>query len=549
MLNPTLTQRKNENKTTIDERAKKLFGVIYDEKEKVEPENDEPKIKVSALISKMAFFYEKIRYSVDYKDEHLLRKYSIERNLKRQLVIQGSIEKRKAGEVARLLLTELIRADYLPNNKIPETKIDEIAEVINKYMKLNAYSLKSGRLKDKKGLTGWIIGIAASEIEERLGRTLSQETLINYMYEILNKDIIVSDQNFEKDKEIQIYLGINRNYFRFDRNMMEFILFKYFNEGWGAPGDEQIAKIANNLEFLKEAIGYQIDHPLSARVDKVIGRYTVFFSVLTEVIEADPIGAYNKMKNEPSEFEKTIKAVCEKKYKGARSKLWRAAVRSIIYIFMTKMVLAFILEVPVTQILGQTVNAFSLAINIGFPPILLFIIVMFTSVPSDENTKKIIEGIKQITYVEFERQEPYKIRVPLKKSGSLNTFFGLIYIITFFASFGFVVWLLTEINFNFISITIFLFFLTLVSFFSLRIRKRVRELVVTDQKENFLGLLADFFYTPILAVGKWLSEKFSRMNVFVFVLDFIIEAPFKIFVELTEEWTKYVRERREELGQ
>ena len=52
---------------------------------------------------------------------------------------------------------------------------------------------------------------------------------------------------------------------------------------------------------------------------------------------------------------------------------------------------------------------------------------------------------------------------------------------------------------------------------------------------------------PIVATGKWLSEKFSRINVFVFFLDFIIEAPFKIFVEIAEEWTKYVKERKDEL--
>jgi hypothetical protein len=73
-------------------------------------------------------------------------------------------------------------------------------------------------------------------------------------------------------------------------------------------------------------------------------------------------------------------------------------------------------------------------------------------------------------------------------------------------------------------------------------------LTVIEAKENILTLLSDFFYTPILAVGKWLSENFSRINVFIFVLDFIIEAPFKVFVEITDEWSKYVKERRDEIG-
>jgi len=59
--------------------------------------------------------------------------------------------------------------------------------------------------------------------------------------------------------------------------------------------------------------------------------------------------------------------------------------------------------------------------------------------------------------------------------------------------------------------------------------------------------LVDFLYTPVIAAGQWLSEKFSQINIFIFILDFIIEAPFKIFVEITEDWTRYVKERREDI--
>jgi hypothetical protein len=53
---------------------------------------------------------------------------------------------------------------------------------------------------------------------------------------------------------------------------------------------------------------------------------------------------------------------------------------------------------------------------------------------------------------------------------------------------------------------------------------------------------------PIVSTGKWLSGKFSSINIFVFFFDFIIEAPFKIFVTVAEEWGKYLNERRENLN-
>ena len=71
--------------------------------------------------------------------------------------------------------------------------------------------------------------------------------------------------------------------------------------------------------------------------------------------------------------------------------------------------------------------------------------------------------------------------------------------------------------------------------------------MIIEPKETIFSLLLDFFYVPIVTAGKWLAEKFSRINIFVFILDFIIEAPFKIFVETADEWTKYVKERKEDM--
>ena len=72
--------------------------------------------------------------------------------------------------------------------------------------------------------------------------------------------------------------------------------------------------------------------------------------------------------------------------------------------------------------------------------------------------------------------------------------------------------------------------------------------MVVEPKENLLSFLWSFFYIPVISTGKWLSGKFASINIFVFVLDFIIEAPFKVFVAVAEEWTKYIRERRENIN-
>jgi len=104
--------RKEETVFTPNESAKKLFQVIYREKNKPETLDDDetPKIKVSELISRLAFYYEKIRNSVDYKEEYLLRKNAILRILKRQVIIEGPLKILKPEDIAKNLLIELIRA-------------------------------------------------------------------------------------------------------------------------------------------------------------------------------------------------------------------------------------------------------------------------------------------------------------------------------------------------------------------------------------------------------------------------------------------------------
>jgi hypothetical protein len=376
------------------------------------------------------------------------------------------------------------------------------------------------------------------------------ETVIRNMYDTLLERIELPENSpFKKDKEIQLFISINLNYQKSDRDLLGFLLLKYYVANWPEATDETIQKAGANIDELYRLINFQLDHPLSGQFNKIISRYTVYFSILAEVISDNPVEVYENFKNDPKAFARLIKAACARRYKFTRSKLWRAALRSIIYLFLTKMLLVLVLEIPVSRLLGETSSNLALAINVSFPPILLFLITLSTRLPSDKNTAKIIEGIEEFVFTEKARIEPIRLRPPRPRSKARNIVFSFIYAVTFFLSFGFVIIALDRINFHFISITIFLFFLALISFFSIRIRKRVRELLVIEPGENIFSLLIDFFYVPVIAAGKWLSEKFSQLNILVFILDFIIEAPFKLFVEITEEWARYVKERKEDVSQ
>ncbi len=574
MVSPNLIKRTEDGQPVeINDKAKKLFQVIHGENNKKEELDDnEPRIKVSTLISRLAFFYEKVRNAVDYEEEHLLRKNAIARILRRQIVIEGVIKENHSEDIASHLLIELIRGSYLPNNKIPETKIREIATLLEKYFRLknqivlkinSSLNIKTDITKakdlinEKNHLISWIINLAACEIEENLAPNPIRQTIVSNMFDVISKNVkLPADLPYEGDLEIQIYLSIGRKYLKFDTDMLEFILFKYYNSDWlvmdkhetlTEADNQKIKDMASNMSALNILVNEQLNHPLAKQLDKITRLYSLYFSILAETITRDPVKSYGELQKNEKGFIASVRKVIGEKYKKAKSRLWKAAFRSIIYIFLTKSVFAIAIEIPAINWLNEPLNLFNLAINISFPAVLLFFIVLTTRTPSEDNTVKIINGIKEITFVGEERKQPIVLRRPPRRNIFKHAIFNLIYAAAFCVSIYFIVLALGVIGFTWVSVLIFLFFLAFVSFFSIIVTKGVKELMVVERRENLLTLLIDLFYMPIILVGRWLSSNVSKVNIFIFIFDFIIEAPFKILVEIAEDWTKYVRERREKM--
>jgi hypothetical protein len=560
---------KSSDKLTVTIGAKKIFQAVYWDQSRAKGDEDIPRLRVSDMISKMAFYYEKVRNAVDYREESLLRKEAISRILKRQVVIEGALSGSATLDpvrIARTLLIELIRAGYLPNNQLPEDKGNEVAVILHKYLILRSTVLdrlnngsqsinfnvahKKEDLDDKGELNGWIIGLASAEIEENLSSSEATDTTVAVMYEMLARVVkLPVDLPYERDLAVQIYLAIYRNYLKLnDYHILSFVLFKYFNEDWSKPTDETIIRIADRLDELKTAIELQINHPLTAQLNRVVHQYTVYFTILKDVVEKDPKKAYEELNRDPAAFMRQIKNGIESRCAQAKKKLWANALRSIIYIFLTKSVLVVIMEVPLIKFFHEPVNYVALGINIAFPAFILFVSVALTRLPGDNNTKKVMAGVEEIVFAEKIRKQPVLLKGAENRGRVISAIFNFLYAATFFLTFGFVIWFLSKLYFSWVSTIIFIFFLAFVSFFVIRVRRGPRYWVVVEAKENILTFLWSFISVPVVSTGKWLSGKFQRLNFIAFFLDFIIEAPFKVLVAVAEEWTKYLKERRDSIS-
>ncbi len=573
MVSPYLHSKKYEEQSLrVSDDVKRIFQAIYNKNKVDEKEDGLETIEVSELISKMAFFYEKLRNAVDYDEEHLLRKNAIFRILKRQIIIEGVIKTPDSQYLAEHLIRELIRASYLPNGKVPSNRVRQVELILEKYLLLKSsqvkiinYQIKNKTSKkknktlkkEKNSSVSWLLSLAASEIEELLGKDQIKSATVTSLFNILKQKIVLPENHpSEKDLKLQIYLSICRNYLKFDSDMLSLVIFKYYNAGWSSdlsdykelPSQERIEELALKLNNVKKSIKKQLYHPLRRQLNKICHRFALYFTILNETIDDQVVEKYNLLKNNPSGFYSKVAKVCQFKYKKNKSKLWRAAFRSIIYIFLTKGILAVLIEVPAIRWFNEELSPIILAINIAFPAILLFFIVLLTKIPGEENTKKIIEGVKEISIFENKPKEKIILHKPRSRGVVLNSIFHVIYFLCFSFSVYLIYRVLDYFNFTWVSILIFLFFLAFVSFFSIRITKGVKELIVVEKKESLIALLIDLFYMPIIVVGKFLSNNVSRINIFVFIFDFIIEAPFKVLINITEDWTRYVKERRDNLS-
>lgn len=521
---------------------------IFTKKEESSP--DVAKIKVSDMISKVAFFYEKVRNIIDYREEHLLRKGAVERIIRRKLLIEGklTIEPQKEADIAKSLIYELIRGAYLSNNTIPENKIQEVANILIKYTTLKKKLNKQYKYKKIKKTNKWLISLMACEIEEKLASPIKNHALAETMYKLMDPLIVLEGKQTisQEERNTQIYLAVYRNLLKYDSILIDYLLWKLYWPNWNQASEEELDKIVINIENTRTAIDAQKKHKLRDKLNKIFKKYSFIFIVLRDVINENQ-NNIEEILNNPKLLEEKVAKVCGKKYKNTKIKLRRSVGRSIAYIFITKMALALAIEIPFDLYIVHQLHYLSLGINILFHPLLLLFIALSIRIPEEKNTKIVVNSLKMIIYKQLETQTKYRVKLPAKRGGILQTVFTLIYALTFVISFGILIYILNKLHFSILSMLLFIFFLSVVSFFATRIRKSIKEIIVVKKKENIFTALADFFFTPIVAAGRWLSVNFSKINLFVFIMDMIIEAPFKLIINVSEQWFAFVKEKKEEL--
>ncbi len=502
---------------------------------------------VSAVLGGIARVYEKIRNIVEYKGEHVLRRNAIERILKRLIWEKENVGNNiDVGKVSQSLIKELIWARYLPNNKLPLRKLEEVEVVIEKYLYLlkNIEEIPEGLSIYK--VQNWIWGVASSEIEDILEPSF-RELYVNLMlYWFLDHFEWVDADIEESQKKIQIYIAIHRSFVKSDDPIIRYhLLLKQF-PGWNKGNFDDVKEFVSNFANIYFEIERQLNFPGSLVLYRKINRFSAAFEVFKEIVSKN-FKDLGKILTDRNRFEETVRNICTDKYKLLKQRVNTAILRSVLYIFITKVFFALLIEIPYEIFIYGDVRYLPLSINIVFPPFMMFLIGVSIKVPGEENTKEIVKMLHSLIY---ETKDKEKIKFSIfnrNKNPTLDYIFGVFYLGLFVLVFGGISWLLIKLNYSLFGVLVFFIFISLVILFAFRVRFNALRLKVKSEEEGFISHILGYVTLPFLNFGMYLSKNLSKLNFFTIFLDFLIEIPLKNIIEVFDEWGRFLREKKEEV--
>ncbi len=488
-------------------------------------------LEINTIIGKAASLYEKLRYLIDYREDHTIRRAALERILKRRVFIEGQ------AESGLILLQELVDGKYILKEQATEEIAQEIDRIIFKFLELRRLAGVNGSVSRR------LISYAATEIDALISplEYMLDHQSAEALYKMLQGRVSAYGYSVE-EINAQLYCACWRALLSADNERLSYALWLLYTPELSAQKDiaPDLAGVAAKLPAIVAGIRESVRGSLQWQIIPKIKNESIYFRIIREVLESHS-GAAGRILESPRELDQHTREYLDKVYERENTRIQSSGVRAVLYLFITKMTVAIVAELPYEIFVLGGIHYFPLAINVFFHPLLLFGLTRRVGSLDEKNTEAIIAGLHGVLYEGRVRS------IRIRSGYSRLTFaFALAYLFLFLFVFGGVVGLLQLLAFNPVSITLFLFFLALVSYFAFRIRYRARRWkVVTEQ--GTLAIIIGVLAVPIVRTGGYLSRTFSSINVFVMILDFIIETPFKRLLHFSNQFLVYLREKGEEI--
>ena len=507
-------------------------------------------ISVDEVASRVAAFYEKIRTVVDWQEEHLMRRIEIERILKRRLFLKLNAEEKEG--LAENFVRELIRGGYFPNNQIPKSKIQDVKRLIDKYTFILEQAPRP-RGKTQSEFYSELIAIAACETEEILDTAFHQKIriLIEFMENVMREKIKIGKIALSKtnltgeEKNTLIFIAVSQALFKLDQAMINYNLLKRQFPNWFNLSSEESQNIAENIHSIFDNFKKYFSHPLFNKFYQLCEKYDTPYLLIGDIIPENSINIEELMSDE-KELERAIKKTYNKRLAALKRKTARSAFYATVSIFLSKMLILYILEDVFLARLTGKIYLLAAILDVAIPTLLMLFLSSTIRLPSSENFRLIMSEIKKIVY-ESDKKDVYEIEFYPKRPFIVNAVVGLFYFLGICISLGAIAWCFYKLKYPPLSCFILLVFISLISFAGVRIRQRARELHITEDRETLFNFIFDPYALPIIYLGRWIMRRWRKINLVAVFFNLLLDAPILVFVEFLEHWRYFLKEKKEEI--
>jgi hypothetical protein len=369
-----------------------------------------------------AIVYEKIRTSLEYQEEHLLLKNAISRILRRRITLAYQLDPEK---IKNDLINELSWANYLNPELISEELHQKIKDQIGRYLFLMKY-IRSGHFK-KHELDKLVFDWLACSLDEMLCQRNNNDLLIDYTAQILEKNLDIKALRVSPaENTLQIKIAVNLLLLKPDFSTLQYWILKNIYPDWDSLPEEELKKIGRSFDPYYNKIDRALNHPYKKQYHQYVKRNIPPFILLQSILRDKKVDL-KAIEENPILLQNLMLERYKQLVSDARSKVMRGTFRALIFILITKISLALLMEIPFDRFFYGSIDYLSLTINVLLPPLLMLVAGTFVKSPPKKNIEVITEATNNIIYSDIIDKKNTPL---IKKQATTNyPIFNLLYFV------------------------------------------------------------------------------------------------------------------------
>ncbi len=477
------------------------------------------KVHVAGGGRTLSLAYEQLRNAAEYTEEHLLIQRAIRRFYKRLFLTSDAQVIEKSAEE---LIIELTLAGYLQNDSIALATIE----------KINALAPPYFQAQTKYGKQTWALDVLSVEVERLINDDVKQAVFAQFAYDHFLKTLdrkMISDKKIA-DFELMLFIAVQQALLKSDMATIRATILRRYQQSPTTAAYKHTNEMLDRL----------FDSKMTEKIFRIVSRKGAPFRVLWRLIdEHDNVPA---LLSSREQFLSAYETQIASEYSQVNKRINKGIVKSVMFLIITKVLVGIAIEVPYDYLVYGSIVWLPLAINLLFPPIYMILLRLTLSLPDEVNTRALTETIDTLFYGDD------SLTLRKKPSGKrFGVAFNIAYALFFIIVFGGATWGLIQFGFTIVHLLIFFVFLSTASFLGFRLSRQIRDIEVIDGQQDGVTILRDFLYMPFVAVGRWISDRYSRVNIIAMILDMVIELPLKTVLHLTRQWAAFISSKKDEL--